>query len=508
MHSSRLRLAALASVHFGTLVAVPAADSASTPWPQFRGALGSGIAADATPPFKIGPTEGVPWKAAVPWSPSSPTIWGDHIFLTTFNEDKLETRCHNRADRKLRWIRGEKPAHVEDFHRTHDSPAASTPATDGRHVVSYFGSFGLICHDVDGHELWGMPLPAALSGGKYGSGTSPVIIGTRVLLNRDHPIYSTLLAVDLRTGAKLRETPRTEASGSFGSPTHWRSEGVDEVVLAGSAQLMGYDLTTGAERWAVKGVTDFVCTTAVVADGRLHFGGWSPGQADAPREPWADFLKKHDKNGDRTVTFDKNDPAGRDYLRGFDHTRDDKFSKEDWLPLEVAAARAENLLIAVKPGGRGEITARHVVWKFRCALPYVPSPLHYDGLIYFVKDCGLISSLDAKTGEPFYAQAHLTGAPSNYYASPVAAYGRLYLASLPGKLTVAQTGGTKPKIIHQADFGSHILTPTALVGDKLYPRTTDHFWAFGKEAPSSLATVAPLLRAGTDSPPASAFPSA
>lgn len=483
MHCPRrpLAFAKLATlVICASLLSLRAADSASTPWPQFRGALGSGVAADATPPVKIGPTEGVLWKVAVPWSPSSPTIWGDRIFLTTFNEEKLETRCHDRADGKLRWARGVKPTSIEDFHRTDGSPAASTPATDGRHVVSYFGSFGLICHDVDGRELWRMPLPVALSGGKYGSGTSPVIVGNRVLLNRDQHTYSTLLAVDLRTGAKLWETPRTEASGSFGSPTHWRNDGIDEVVLAGSAQLKGYDLATGAERWAIKGVTGFVCTTAVVADGLLYFGGWSPGQADSPRPPWAEFLQKNDKNGDGVVTFDEIDPARRDYMRGLDRTRDDKFTQEDWDLLATGDARAENLLIAVKPGGRGDITATHVVWKFRRALPYVPSPLHYDGRIYFVKDGGLISSLDAKTGEPFYAQERLTGAPGNYYASPVAADGRLYVASLPGKLTVVQTGGTKPEILHQADFSSRILATPALVGDKLYLRTTDHLWAFGK----------------------------
>ena len=115
----------------------------------------------------------------MPWSPSSPSVWGSRIFLTTFIDGELETRCHDRPDGRLRWSRRIKPENVEEHHRSDGSPAAATPAIDGRHVVSYFGSFGLICHDLDGKELWRHLLPLAESGGKFGSGTSPIIVGNR-----------------------------------------------------------------------------------------------------------------------------------------------------------------------------------------------------------------------------------------------------------------------------------------------------------------------------------------
>ncbi|MBI4627017.1 MAG: PQQ-like beta-propeller repeat protein [Verrucomicrobia bacterium] len=89
-----------------------------------------------------------------------------------------------------------------------------------------------------------------------------------------------------------------------------------------------------------------------------------------------------------------------------------------------------------------------------------------------------MSSLDPKTGQPFYAQERI-GANGNYYASPVAADGRIYVASLPGKLTVVKAGGDKPEILHQADFGTRIFATPVLVGDKLYLRTATHLWAFG-----------------------------
>jgi outer membrane protein assembly factor BamB len=220
-----------------------AAATPSANWPQFRGVGGAGVAAaDAKPPLNISPTENVRWQVDVPWSPSSPCVWGDRIFLTTFHDGQLEVRCHDRLDGHLRWTRGLKPEGLEDFHHIDGSPAASTPATDGHSVVSYFGSWGLICHDFEGTELWRHPLPLALSGGRFGTGTSPIIVGDRVILNRDQYEFSSLLALDLATGKKAWETMRPESTGSFGTPAIWANDGTDEVVLAGSAQLKGYDL--------------------------------------------------------------------------------------------------------------------------------------------------------------------------------------------------------------------------------------------------------------------------
>jgi outer membrane protein assembly factor BamB len=453
------------------------AETATSNWPQFRGANSSGLADNAKPPAKIGPQEGLLWSIDVPWSPSSPSVWGDRIFLTTFNEGQLETRCYKSADGQLLWAHGVKPANLEDFHRTDGSPAASSPATDGQRVVSYFGSFGLICYNMEGAELWRYPLPVALSGGQYGSGTSPVIVGDRVILNRDQYRLSSLLAVDLKTGSKLWDTPRPDVAGSFGTPVLWKNNGVDEIVLAARGHLKGYDLATGKERWVVNGVTGFVCTTPVVFDGMLYFAAWSPASMDSPLPTWEEFAKKYDKNGDGVITYDEIGP-GSDYYRGLDLNRDGKLTKEDFDLMKAGSVHCENVMVAVKPGGTGDITATHVAWKFAKGLPYVPSPIEYDGRIYLVKDGGMITSLDPKTGVPFYVQERI-GAGDSYYASPVAADGRIYVASLPGVLTVVKAGGDKPEILHQVDFGDRILATPALVGNKIYLRTAKKLWAFG-----------------------------
>src|SRR5882724_6189908 len=196
-----------------TLFCLFAAASASvarcaTPaWPAFRGPNSSGVSTEARPPVEIGPTNSVLWKIPVPWSPSSPCISGDQIFLTTFVENELQTRCYQRGDGKLAWSRVLKPDKLEMYHRTESSPATSTPTTDGERVVSYFGSFGLICYDRKGNELWRHELPVALSLGGYGTATSPLIAGNLVVVSRDRDERSSLLAVDLRTGKKVWETP-------------------------------------------------------------------------------------------------------------------------------------------------------------------------------------------------------------------------------------------------------------------------------------------------------------
>ena len=364
---------ALAAFVLITVSSNAAPPNAASTWPQFRGLNAAGIANEATPPIKFSPTEGVLWSVDIPWSPSSPCVWGDRIFLTTFDQGSLETRCYNRSDGRLLWKKPLKPEGIEEYHRADGSPAASTPATDGTRVISYFGSFGLVCHDFEGRELWRHPLPLAESGGRFGSGTSPIIVQGRVVVNRDQHNYSSLLALDLQTGKVAWETSRADATGSFGTPALWRNNGVDEIVLAGSARLKGYALKDGAERWVIDGVTGMVCTTAIVGDEMLYFAAWSPGQSDSPRQPLEEFVKRNDVNKDGIATVAELPEERRDYIRALDRNRDGKFTQEDWDIMKRNDARAENVLIAVKPGGTGNISESHVAWKYKKALPYVKS---------------------------------------------------------------------------------------------------------------------------------------
>ncbi|MBL9134410.1 MAG: PQQ-binding-like beta-propeller repeat protein [Verrucomicrobiales bacterium] len=455
--------------------------SATPVWPAFRGPNGSGVAADAKPPVKFGPTNAVLWKVPLPFSPSSPCIWDDQVFITAFENNELQTRCYRRTDGALDWWRGVKVERLETFHRTESSPAASTPVTDGQHVVTYFGSFGLLCHDMRGAELWRHPLPMALSFGGYGTSTSPLIWGNLVVVIRDRDEASSLLAVDLRTGRKVWETARPDSFGSFGTPIHWKSNGLDEVVVAGPLRLKGYALATGQENWVVNGITACACTTPVEGNGLLYFAAWSDGKADEPWATWEEMLGKHDKNKDGVLSLDEFDEPSRDYYRGFDGNRDGTVEKSDYDLLLASITKGENVLLAVKPGGRGDITTSHIAWKAARGLPYVASPLLYDGRLYCFKSGGMISSFDAQTGKAFYLQERLN-ADGYYYSSPVAADGRIYVASLPGKLTVIKAGGDKPEILHQVEFGERIHASPAIAGNAFYLRTHSTLYAFGEPA--------------------------
>jgi outer membrane protein assembly factor BamB len=429
--------------------------------------------------LQISPTNGVLWAANVPWSPSSPCVNGGQIFLTTFSDGQLQTCCYSGENGALLWSRSLNAEKLELFHNTEGSPAAGTPAIDGKRLVSYFGSFGLVAYDLKGKELWRHPLPVAMSGGSFGSGTSPIIVGGRVILNRDQDQNSSLLALDVATGKTIWETPRSESHGSFGTPVIWRNNGSDEVIAPGSVRLKAYDLKTGNERWFLDGVPGLACTTPAIGDDLLFFAGWSPGKSDSPRPSWQTFLSQNDKNSDGEITLDEVDAPMRDYLRGLDVNHDGKITKVDYDLVAANDAKAENVLLAIRPGGHGDISKTHVAWKVTRGLPYVPSPLFYEGRVYIIRDGGMISSFDAKTGQAFYQQERLE-ATEKYYASPVAADGRIYVVSVPGRLTVVKAGGDKPVILHQASFGERVFATPALAGSRVYLRTQTKLYAFGK----------------------------
>ncbi len=326
-----------------------------------------------------------------------------------------------------------------------------------------------------------MPLPMALSFGGYGTCTSPLIAGNLVVVMRDRDELSSVLAVDLRTGKKVWETARPDSFGSFGTPILWPNNGVDEVVVAGPLRLKGYALATGKEDWVVEGITACACTTPVEGNGLLYFAAWSDGKTDDPWATWEEMLEKFDKNKNGVLELDEFEENSRDYYRGFDGNRNGLVEKADYDLLLASITKGENVLLAIKSGGRGNLTQTHVAWKSTRGLPYVASPLLYQGRLYCFKNGGLLSSFDAQTGKPFYLQERLNAAGS-YYASPVAADGRIYAASLKGKLTVIKAGGDKPEILHQTDFGERIHASPAIAGTNFYLRTESALYAFGEPA--------------------------
>jgi outer membrane protein assembly factor BamB len=463
-----------------SLTVTCAARGAEVWWPQFRGPNASGVSESAKPPVEFGPGTNQLWKISVPSGASSPCVWGDWIFLTAFDNGKLQTLCYQRSDGRLLWKHDVKADTIEEYNISEGSPAASTVATDGKRVVSYFGSCGLVCYNTKGKELWKYPLPVAQTAGGFGSGCSPVIVDGLVIVNRDQVKNCSLLAVGVRSGKKAWEAARPDVMQSFGTPIFWKDDGADEVVMSGSLKLKGYDLKTGAERWTLDGMPSFTCTTPVLGDGLLFFAGWAPGKDAGSKMSFAQIASRADKNGDGVITLEEAKAAGMGaFFKAMDVNGDGKVTAEDIDMMNANLAKGENVLVAVKPGGHGALTEQQVVWKQTRGLPYVPSPLHYDGRVYLVRDGGMVSSFDAKTGQPYYQQERVD-AIGNYYASPVAADGHIYLISLNGRVTVLAAGGESPKVLHHADFGERISSTPALVRKTLYLRTASSMFAFAE----------------------------
>jgi outer membrane protein assembly factor BamB len=458
-----------------------AASGAESWWPQFRGDNASGVSESAKPPADFGPGSNQLWKTRTPPGASSLSIWRDSIFLTAFEGGRLETCCYKRSDGSLLWKRDAQAQAIEDFNAEEGSPATATPATDGKHVVSYFGSCGLICYDVNGKERWRHPLPTAQTTGGFGSGGSPLLARGLVIVNRDQASGCSVLAVDLKNSATAWETQRPDVSQSFGTPIFWKNDGADEIVMAGSLKIKGYDLKTGAERWTLPGVSSFSCTTPVLGDGMLFYAGWAPGKDPGSYPTWEGLAQQADRNHDGVISLEEAKAAGfGSFFKSFDVNGDGKITKEDIDLAKAHLAKGENVLIAVKSGGHGELAADQVVWKQTAGLPYVPSPLFYRGRVYLVRDGGMVSSFDAKTGAPYYQKERLLDAGGNYYASPVAADGRIYFTSLNGRVSVVEAGGDKPAILSHADFHERITATPALVGNSLYLRTASALFAFAQ----------------------------
>ena len=185
-----------------------------------------------------------------------------------------------------------------------------------------------------------------------------------------------------------------------------------------------------------------------------------------------------DKDKDGVIGYDEASPFIQSFFSSYDANRDKRLTREEWDSFRENLMKGENSLIAIKPGGKGDVTTSHVAWKQTRGLPYVPSPLYYRGNIYLIKDGGMMSCYNAQSGDVIYQQERI-GAIGSYYTSPVAANGRIYVASINGVLSVIKAG-EKPDVIGRTDFKERLVATPALVDNKIYIRTAEHLWAFRK----------------------------
>jgi outer membrane protein assembly factor BamB len=465
------------------LLSLAAAAAPATDWSRFRGPNGSGISDTTGLPAEFGPEKNVVWKVALPQGFSSPIVHGDRIFLTAFRDEKLLTLAVDRRNGKILWEREASRPRVEKLDKR-NRPAAASAATDGRHVVVFFGDYGLVTYDVNGKELWKQPLGPFNN--VYGMGASPIIVGDRVILPCDQSTNSFIAAWDVKSGKELWRTARPEAKSGHSTPIVWTPRGGrPQVLLPGSFLLSAYDPADGKRLWWVGGLSFEMKSTPVIEGDTLYINGFgspenNPGnKIDVMTADEA--FAKHDTDKDGKFTRDELVPLkhARSYFSFMDLDRDGLMSREEWEYYRAAMA-SDNGVLAIRLGGSGDMTDKSVRWKYHRGIPQLPSPLVYRGVLYMVNDNGgIVTMLNPETGE-LLKQGRLPGGSSAFYASPVAADGKVFIASEKGQVYVLPPGPTlEPVAVN--DLLDDIYATPALLDGKIYLRTLNTLYCFGSK---------------------------
>lgn len=491
--------------------------SASRDWNEFRGSNSDGVALASKAPVKIGAGSQV-WKTPVPPGLSSPVLSRDRLFLTAIEQDRLATLAFDSTTGKLVWQQLAPEAPLEKVHQV-NSPATPTPCADNERVYVYFGSYGLLCYDHAGREQWRKPIATPKS--LYGAASSPILHGENLILVLDNDAnlpdsklsQSRILALKKSTGEVVWETARPLRRSGWSTPTIWRHDAGADLVVLGSGRVCGYDPGTGVEKWFATGFSRETIAQPVSGHGLVYvssamLGGVADEQPDP--EPFWKAMLQFDANGNGKLepgemteqfTFPfrpelplghpgfgmplSADPAKRKeqqagIFASVDKNRDGFWTHEEFLA-NMSFRREKPRLVAIAPGGHGDVTETHVTWQLNRSIPEIPSPLFYHDRLYLVRNGGILTAVNAADGKIIYDER--VGSAGQYSASPVVAHDHLYLLSNLGVISVLATGDTF-QLVHQYDLREPAFVTPAFDDTTLYVRTESHLWAFRSGKPS------------------------
>ncbi len=448
-------------------------------WPQFRGPNATGVGDCERLPVEFGPNKNVRWKTPLPPGHSSPVIAGGRIVVTASDTEKrLLTICLDQETGKILWTREAPRPRTESFQPT-NSPASPSAAIDHGNVYVFFGDFGLLSYTLEGKERWRLPLGPFNNANGHGS--SPVVVDGLLILVCDQDSDSYLLAVHKETGKIAWKVERPESTRGYSTPGVMRpAKGPAELIVPGAYQMTAYNAVTGEKLWWVRGLS-WQPKSAPVVDGEMVYAHWweAGGEADTSTETpeFAEMLAKFDANHDGTLSAEEisGDPRLKRGFAEMDLNRDGQLDGRDWNFYRAKRA-SRNRLIAVKHGGRGDLTNSNVVWSMQKFLPNAPSPLLYNGVLYLVKDGGIVTSVQPRDGA-ILKQGRLAGALDTYYSSPVAGAGYVYLTSQSGKISVLKAGA-QWEVLAINDMEDECFATPAPVGSRLYVRTRSALYCF------------------------------
>lgn len=396
-------------------------------WPQWRGPLGTGIAAAGDYPVKFSRTEDVAWKADLPGrGTSTPAVWGDRIFVTCAIDGEDGVLCYDTQGKEL-W-RKQLGKEREAKHRN-ASGSNPSPVTDGESVIVYFKSGTLACFDLDGKEKWSVNLQDKYSKDTlwWDLGTSPVLADGRVIVAVVQEGDSYLAAFDLSTGeqawreARKYECP-PECDQTYSTPQVVQLDGRNVVVTWGADHLTGHDAATGKLLW--------------------ECGGFNPDKSTH----WRTIASPSVSDGMAVVPYGRGD-----------------------------------FLVGVRLQGEGDITKSGRIWQKdgKAHSTDVPTPITVDGKVYILNDAGHITCSDLKTGNEQWS-ADLPKNRNRFYASPVLAGDKLFCAREDGVVFVGQVSDAGFQQLAENEMGERIVaTPVPIRGGLLLRGDEHLFWVAG-----------------------------
>jgi len=444
-------------------------------WPQFRGPNGSGVDPAGTYPVAFSPATNVKWKTAVPYGQSSPVVVGNHVYLTASDGDRLLTIGLDAGTGRELWRKEIKPATRHKIYRAND-PASPSPAADADGVVVFFPDVGLVAYTHDGQERWKAPLGPFKS--FYGMAASPILADGLAILVCDQQTGSFVVAFDRRTGQQRWRQERPTAVDAYATPMVFRNgSAAAQLIVLGSTRLDSYALDTGEHRWWLPIGSSGAMGTALASGDTIYIA--TAGSTEPFLPPFEAALQKHDADKDGRISSREfgQEKEMAEHFGFFDHDADGFVTDKEWSVMRSLGV-GDFGAVAIRPGeARGQLEKSAVQWRFTKNMPYIPAPLLYKGVLYLVKDGGIITALDAGTGR-LLKEGRTDKALGEYHASPVAADDKVFLASTDGKVTVLKAGG-QWEVLGVNDLGEEIHSTPALSGGRLYLRTRNLVYSFG-----------------------------
>jgi outer membrane protein assembly factor BamB len=448
--------------------------AAPNDWLMFRGPNGTGVADGPTLPVQFSATKNLAWKVSVPFGRSSPVVTADRVFLTASEADKLVTLALDRKTGRMLWRRDVVRAHHTPIFKANDA-ASPTPVSDGKNVIVFFAELGLISYGPDGTERWRVPLGPFSS--FYGMAGSPVLAGNTLVLVADQRADSYILAVDARSGKTLWKKDRTNYEG-FSTPVVYTPKNAPpQLLVLGSNTLDAYSLDKGERLWWVTKVGTYPKGVPALSGDMVYVNGEGADQPFLP--PYEDALKKYDKDNDQRIKPEemKSDPF-EEHFGWLDANSDGYIDRAEYDFVRIGTSTSGHGITAVRLGGRGDITPTNVVWRLKKSYPNIPSPLVYRDVMYLMKEGGIVTSLNPATGEVL-KMGRTPDALEEYYASPVAADGKIFMVSASCKVTVLKAGA-QWEVLATNDLDEQCWATPAIAGNNLIIRTRSALYSFAE----------------------------